>query len=183
MTADRRAGSAATGGPPRSSGSRLPRLASGGLMPKPRNERAASVTTESAMPRVRGDDDRRERGGQHVAGGDAPRRLAPRARAACTKSASRSVRNSARTSRHASVQPVRPMAMMTTDGVALAEERHDHDDHEEDRQRQHDVDEAHDQVVDPAAEEAGDRAQGDADAGDDGDGHEADEERRLQSPS
>ena len=43
---------------------------------------------------------------------------------------------------------------------ALARGRHDHEDQEEDGQRQDDVDEAHEQVVDPAAEEAGDGADG-----------------------
>ena len=93
--------------------SRLPRLASGGLMPKPRKDRAASATTESAMPSV----------AATTTGARAAGRMwramirrfdAPSARAACTKSASRNFRNSARTSRQASVQPVKPIAMITT---------------------------------------------------------------------
>ena len=104
---------------------------------------------------------------------------APRARAACTKSVSRSERNSPRTSRAAVVQPAKAMARMTTIGLAphratISTIR------KKVGMREDDVHQAHDRVVDAAADVAGDGAQGDADDDQDRDRREGHEERRLE---
>ncbi len=87
---------------------------------------------------------------------------APSERAALTKSRSRSVSNWPRTSRARSVQLTRPIARKML--KMLAPMRGGNDDHEQQvGKRVEDVGEAHQPVVDAAAEEAGEAAHGQAD--------------------
>ena len=105
-------------------------------------------------------------------------RVPPIIRAATTKSRTRSVSTSPRTSRDGTCQEKRPMIRLCDDHRGAAPRRqHEHD--EEERNRQQDVDEAHQHRVDEAAGEPGERSVERPDHRRDERGEEADLERRL----
>jgi hypothetical protein len=89
----------------------FPHVAKGGCTPKPRNESADSVRIASATPIVA------ETSTGATAFGTMCRKMMrrsgrPSARAATTKSCSRSERNSARTKRALPIHPVAPITIM-----------------------------------------------------------------------
>ena len=100
-----------------------------------------------------GDDDRAEGVGQDVAEDDPPVARRRRPCAASTNSRSRIDRKRLRTRRLMPIQLKSPKITMISSGdPAAAEEPGDDEDHEQDRQAEHHVHDAHQHVVDEAAE-------------------------------